>query len=159
MTSTSPTPPDLSGLSISPQHVRSAHDSYDYDNLAVGSNPRQQYFATSPAVHSQVPYNPLGLNQSPLKNKSISRSGLPTVCHPSSTIFSSICNSSGIQSTHSNGSIINSLTTPAQCRLPPTQTSRREAHRLRCHSYRFLYSLRPSRLVALPAVVSMAMRK
>lgn len=87
MTSTSPTPPDISGLSISPQHVRNAHDSYDYDNLAVGSNPRQQYFATSPAVHSQVPYNPLGLNQSPLKNKSISRSGLPTVCHSSQLLF------------------------------------------------------------------------
>ncbi|KAI5124062.1 hypothetical protein M0805_003889 [Coniferiporia weirii] len=78
MTSTSPTPPDLSGLSISPQQAR-PHDHYDYDGLAVGSNPRQQFhFATNPVVSGQLPYNPLGLSHSPLKNKPISRSGLPT---------------------------------------------------------------------------------
>ncbi|THH04814.1 hypothetical protein EW145_g5243 [Phellinidium pouzarii] len=78
MTSTSSTPPDISSLSISSQQTR-PHDPYDYDSLAVGSNPRQQFhFSTSPVMSGQLPYNPLGLNQSPLKNKSLSRSGLPT---------------------------------------------------------------------------------
>ncbi|KAG6879044.1 hypothetical protein C0992_005669 [Termitomyces sp. T32_za158] len=69
-------PPDISSLSLSshPSQQR-LNDSYDYEG---NSNARSQYhFATSPGIHSQSSYNPLGLNQSPLKNKPI-RSALPT---------------------------------------------------------------------------------
>ncbi|KAH8108449.1 hypothetical protein DFH11DRAFT_1516728 [Phellopilus nigrolimitatus] len=77
MTSTSSPAPDISSLSISPQQPR--HDSYDYDGLGVGRNPGQQFhFSTSPIIQGQMPYNPLSLNQSPLKSKAVSRAGLPT---------------------------------------------------------------------------------
>jgi hypothetical protein len=101
MTSTSPTPPDLSTLSLNAQPSQRPHDSYDYDSLS-GSNLRQQYhFSTSPIVPGQMPFNPLNVNQtSPLKAKSPPRGGLPAVrfrsnfwpfdylsCHSTLTLF------------------------------------------------------------------------
>lgn len=81
MTSTSPTLPDISSLSISPQQQHRPHDSpYDFDPLQAGQNQRQQFhFSTSPAVPGQVPFNPLGLGQSPLKSKPVVRAALPAV--------------------------------------------------------------------------------
>ena len=82
MTSTSPTPPDLSSLSISPQQNHIHEQAYDYDPLAVGHNQRQQpqfLFSTSTGIPSQMQYNPLNLGQSPLKNKNVARAGLPSV--------------------------------------------------------------------------------
>lgn len=81
MTSSSPTP-DIGSLSLSsqPSHQR-LHDTYDYDGNGGASNNGRNplYFQTSPSVPVQSQYNPLTLNQSPLKNKTI-RGGLPSVC-------------------------------------------------------------------------------
>ncbi|EAU88415.1 RRM/R3H domain-containing protein [Coprinopsis cinerea okayama7 len=68
-------PPDISTLSLShrPSQQR-LHDSYDYDGN--GSSRPQYHYATSQGL-PQSPYTPLaGMNQSPLKNKSV-RAGLP----------------------------------------------------------------------------------
>ncbi|KAH9981467.1 hypothetical protein BGW80DRAFT_1163040 [Lactifluus volemus] len=74
MTSSSPTP-DIASLSLasSSPHQR-LHDNYDYDG-----NVRTQYhFATSPPVpSSQASFNPLNMNQSPLKSKPV-RAALPS---------------------------------------------------------------------------------
>lgn len=101
-------PPDISSLSLSshPSQQR-LNDSYDYEG---NTNARPQYhFATSPGIHSQSSYNPLGLNQSPLKNKPI-RGALPTVSHP---IFCDclLLNSTSLQQwlDHSNPSDSRSL--------------------------------------------------
>ncbi|KAH0584113.1 hypothetical protein H2248_009682 [Termitomyces sp. 'cryptogamus'] len=69
-------PPDISSLSLSSHSSQQRlNDNYDYEG---NNNARPQYhFATSPGIHSQSSYNPLSLNQSPLKNKPI-RSALPT---------------------------------------------------------------------------------
>lgn len=80
MTSTSPQPPDLSGLSISPQQPRLHDPPYDYDALQAGQRQQQFHFSTSPAITGQIPYTPLSLGQSPLKNKPAARAGLPAVC-------------------------------------------------------------------------------
>jgi hypothetical protein len=73
---TSPTP-DLSSLSLSPQAQQRLHDTYDYDPPS-GNGRNQHYFQTSPPIPAQSQYNPLGLNQSPVKGKPL-RSALPTV--------------------------------------------------------------------------------
>ena len=78
MTSSSPTP-DISSLSLSshPTHQR-LHDTYDYDGTS-GDVRSQYHFATSPPVPQGQPlFQPLSMNQSPLKSKP-SRAGLPTV--------------------------------------------------------------------------------
>ncbi len=83
MTSTSPTPDSLPS-SISPQPAQQRpHDPYDYDlgGGRLSSQQQQFHFQTSPAITGRWAYNPLGLNTSPLKNKS-SRAGLPTVRFP-----------------------------------------------------------------------------
>lgn len=94
MTSTSPTP-DISALSISPQP--SPYDEYELGGVRLPSHQQQFHFQTSPAITGPMAYNPLGMNTSPLKNKS-SRAGLPTVRFPLSPIkarseanFFSIC--------------------------------------------------------------------
>ena len=74
MTSSSVSPHDIAALSRSAQSMSTPHDSYDYDPQS-----QRQFFQTSPAVHAQSHYSQIGLNQSPLKNKS-SRAGLPAVC-------------------------------------------------------------------------------
>ncbi|KDQ60576.1 hypothetical protein JAAARDRAFT_31543 [Jaapia argillacea MUCL 33604] len=71
----SPSIPDISSLSLSSSSPR-LHDSYDYEGNGNGGN-RAQYFSTSPAIQAQSQYNPLGMSQSPLKNKPL-RAGLPT---------------------------------------------------------------------------------
>ena len=78
MTSTSTTP-DISGLSLSskPSQQR-LHDTYDYEGNSPGNGRTPYHFATSPPIPAQSQYNPLGLNQSPLKNKTM-RGGLPSV--------------------------------------------------------------------------------
>ncbi|KAG6820784.1 hypothetical protein H0H93_011549 [Arthromyces matolae] len=52
------------------------NDTYDYDGNG-NTRPQYHFATTSPAIHAQSAYNPLSLNQSPLKNKPI-RSALPT---------------------------------------------------------------------------------
>ncbi|TFK55016.1 hypothetical protein OE88DRAFT_1779186 [Heliocybe sulcata] len=70
----SPSIPDLSALSLSQNSQQRLHDSYDYEgNNGAGS--RSQYFQTSPPIAAQSQYNPLGMNQSPLKKPA--RAGLP----------------------------------------------------------------------------------
>jgi hypothetical protein len=80
MTSSSPTP-DISSLSLSsqPPHQR-LHDTYDYDGTGTGNIRAPYHFATSPPLPpSQPPFQPLSMNQSPLKTKT-ARAGLPSVC-------------------------------------------------------------------------------
>lgn len=80
MTSSSPTP-DIGSLSLSsqPPHQR-LHDTYDYDGTG---NVRPTYhFATSPPLPpSQPPFQPLSMNQSPVKPKT-PRAALPSVRSP-----------------------------------------------------------------------------
>lgn len=117
MTSTSPTPPDLSALSISPQQNHIHEQAYDYDPLAVGHNQRQQsqfLFSSNAGIPSQMQYNPLSLGQSPLKNKNIARAGLPSVC------LSRYSTNSLTQIIYSNGLTVKSWTTRGLC--PPLQT-------------------------------------
>lgn len=79
MTSSSPTP-DIASLSLSsqPTHQR-LHDIYDYDSTGIGNVRPQYHFATSPPLPpSQPPFQPLSMNQSPLKSKT-SRAALPSV--------------------------------------------------------------------------------
>jgi RNA recognition motif-containing protein len=71
----SPSPPDISSLSLSskPSQQR-LHDTYDYEG---NNNGRTQYhFSTSPPIPAQSQYNPLTMGQSPLKKPL--RAGLPT---------------------------------------------------------------------------------
>ncbi|EJD02116.1 uncharacterized protein FOMMEDRAFT_124369 [Fomitiporia mediterranea MF3/22] len=118
MTSTSPTPPDLSTLSISPQ-AQSLHDNpYDYNALQSGQNQRQQpfHFSTSPAIPGQMPYNPLGLGQSPLKNKPTARAGLPA-----QWIDSQVLNDSRSMSPPSNSDISSGGSPPLHQMQVPMQ--------------------------------------
>lgn len=80
MTSTSSTP-DISTLSLSskPSQQR-LHDTYDYEGSASGNGRTPYHFSTSPPIHAHSQYNPLGLSQSPLKNKTM-RGGLPSVSY------------------------------------------------------------------------------
>ncbi|KAI0306734.1 hypothetical protein B0F90DRAFT_1814579 [Multifurca ochricompacta] len=78
MTSSSPAP-DIASLSLSSQssHQR-LHDTYDFDGSGTGNIRPQYHFATSPHVPpGQPPFNPLSMNQSPLKSKP-ARAGLPS---------------------------------------------------------------------------------
>jgi hypothetical protein len=82
MNSSSPTP-DIASLSLtSPPHQR-LHDTYEFDGTGPGNVRPQYHFATSPHVPqtNQPPFNPLSMNQSPLKSKT-ARSGLPSVRFP-----------------------------------------------------------------------------
>lgn len=78
MTSTSSTP-DISSLSLSskPSQQR-LHDTYDYEGTGSGNGRNPYHFSTSPPIPVQSQYNPLGISQSPLKNKTM-RGGLPSV--------------------------------------------------------------------------------
>lgn len=79
MSSSASSTPDIASLSLSsnPSHQR-VHDSYDYEGNGVNSGARSQYhYSTSPPIPAQSQYNPLTLNQSPLKNKTM-RGGLPS---------------------------------------------------------------------------------
>ncbi|KAH9951503.1 hypothetical protein B0H21DRAFT_784121 [Amylocystis lapponica] len=77
MTSSSSTP-DIASLSLSsrPSQQR-LHDTYDYEGTASGNGRPQYHYSTSPPIPAQSQYNPLTMNQSPLKNKAV-RGGLPT---------------------------------------------------------------------------------
>ncbi|PSR88856.1 hypothetical protein PHLCEN_2v5005 [Hermanssonia centrifuga] len=77
MTSTSSTP-DISSLSLSskPSQQR-LHDTYDYEGTGSGNGRNPYHFSTSPPIPVQSQYNPLGISQSPLKNKTM-RGGLPS---------------------------------------------------------------------------------
>ena len=78
MTSSSSTP-DISTLSLSskPSQQR-LHDTYDYEGSGSGNGRNPYHFSTSPPIPAQSQYNPLGISQSPLKNKTM-RGGLPSV--------------------------------------------------------------------------------
>ncbi|KAI0075494.1 hypothetical protein K474DRAFT_1709010 [Panus rudis PR-1116 ss-1] len=77
MTSSSPAPPDISSLSLSNQPSQQRlHDTYDYDG-GSGNGRSPYHYATSPPIPAQSQYNPLGMSQSPLKNKPV-RGGLPS---------------------------------------------------------------------------------
>lgn len=77
MTSTSSTP-DISSLSLSSQPSQQRlNDSYDYEGSSGGNGRSPYHYSTSPPIPAQSQYNPLGLNQSPLKNKP-ARAGLPS---------------------------------------------------------------------------------
>lgn len=79
--SNSPSPtPDIASLSLSSKPSRQRiHDSYDYEGNGGNGGARSQYhYSTSPPIPAQSQYNPLTLNQSPLKNKTM-RGGLPSV--------------------------------------------------------------------------------
>ncbi|GJE86803.1 RRM/R3H domain-containing protein [Phanerochaete sordida] len=77
MTSSSSTP-DISTLSLSskPSQQR-LHDTYDYEGSGSGNGRNPYHFSTSPPIPAQSQYNPLGISQSPLKNKTM-RGGLPS---------------------------------------------------------------------------------
>jgi hypothetical protein len=79
MSSASSTP-DISSLSLShkPSQQR-LHENYDYEGNISGNGRPQYHYSTSPPIPAQSQYNPLTLNQSPLKNKTV-RGGLPSVC-------------------------------------------------------------------------------
>lgn len=82
MTSSSSTP-DLASqvatLSLASQPSQQRlHDTYDYEGNAGGNGRNPYHYSTSPPIPAQSQYNPLSMNQSPLKNKP-SRAGLPTV--------------------------------------------------------------------------------
>jgi len=80
MSSSASSTPDIASLSLSskPSQQR-IHDSYDYEGNGGNGGARSQYhYSTSPPIPAQSQYNPLTLNQSPLKNKTL-RGGLPSV--------------------------------------------------------------------------------
>jgi len=77
MTSPSPTP-DIASLSLSSQPHQRLHDTYDYDGSGSGNGRPQYQFSSSPSLQAQSQYSPLGMSQSPLKNKPL-RGGLPSV--------------------------------------------------------------------------------
>ena len=81
MTSSSSTPDiaaQVATLSLGTQPQQRLHDTYDFDGGAGGNGRNPYHFSTSPPIPAQSQYNPLGMNQSPLKNKA-SRAALPSV--------------------------------------------------------------------------------
>ncbi|PCH38708.1 hypothetical protein WOLCODRAFT_161766 [Wolfiporia cocos MD-104 SS10] len=76
MTSSSSTP-DISALSLTSQPSQQRlHDTYEYEGGGNGKSP--YHYSTSPAIPAQSQYNPLGMGQSPLKNRPVLRGGLPS---------------------------------------------------------------------------------
>ena len=79
---TSSSTPDIAAqvatLSLGTQPQQRLHDTYDFDGGAGGNGRNPYHFSTSPPIPAQSQYNPLGMNQSPLKNKA-SRAALPSV--------------------------------------------------------------------------------
>ncbi|KAI1790761.1 hypothetical protein LXA43DRAFT_470655 [Ganoderma leucocontextum] len=63
-------------LGTQPSHQR-LHDTYDFDSNAAGNGRSPYHYSTSPPIPAQSQYNPLAMNQSPLKNKA-SRAALPS---------------------------------------------------------------------------------
>ncbi|KAH9946345.1 uncharacterized protein BXZ73DRAFT_37556 [Epithele typhae] len=53
------------------------HDTYDFEGNGGGNGRNPYHYSTSPPIPAQSQYNPLGMNQSPLKNKA-SRAALPS---------------------------------------------------------------------------------
>jgi len=80
MSSSASSTPDIASLSLSSKpSLQRIHDSYDFEgNGGIGGARSQYHYSTSPPVPAQSQYNPLTLNQSPLKNKTM-RGGLPSV--------------------------------------------------------------------------------
>ncbi|KAL4065309.1 hypothetical protein J3A83DRAFT_4100014 [Scleroderma citrinum] len=85
--SASPTPPDISALSLSSQSAllqhsqqqpQRLHDTYEFDPSATSPARPSYHFSSSPQISSQSQYNPLGMSASPLKIKPTVRGGLPT---------------------------------------------------------------------------------
>jgi hypothetical protein len=83
MSSSASSTPDIASLSLSSKSLSHNNDSYDYEGNGGNGGARSQYhYSTSPPIPAQSQYNPLTLNQSPLKNKTM-RGGLPSVrFHP-----------------------------------------------------------------------------
>ena len=81
---TSSSTPDIAAqvatlsLGTQPSQQR-LHDTYDFEGSAGGNGRNPYHYSTSPPIPAQSQYNPLGMNQSPLKNKA-SRAALPSVC-------------------------------------------------------------------------------
>jgi hypothetical protein len=118
MTSSSPTP-DIASLSLSSQSHQRLHDIYDYDGTGIGNVRPQYHFATSPPLPpSQPPFQPLSMNQSPLKSKT-SRAALPSVRSVFCLIFFTLnINYTHMRPFYSNGSMAVLLTlTIALCLL------------------------------------------
>ena len=114
MSSSASSTPDISSLSLSskPSQQR-IHDSYDYEGNGGNGGARSQYhYSTSPPIPAQSQYNPLTLNQSPLKNKTM-RGGLPSVRF---FLFTLPLSNTGLTEPQSNG-----WTTPSS--LPITGRS------------------------------------
>ena len=122
MTSTSPQPPDISSLSISPNQSRLHDPAYDFD--ALQRQQQHQFgFSGSPGGPGQMQFNPLGgMGQSPLKNKPIARAGLPSV-RPSVSLSMPLPHLIIFVATPSNGLTTKSSTTGAPCHRPPIRIS------------------------------------
>ncbi|KAI0713265.1 hypothetical protein C8Q76DRAFT_457500 [Earliella scabrosa] len=79
---TSSSTPDIAAqvatlsLGTQPSQQR-LHDTYDFEGSAGGNGRNPYHYSTSPPIPAQSQYNPLGMNQSPLKNKA-SRAALPS---------------------------------------------------------------------------------
>ena len=69
-------PPDISSLSLSSRPDQRLHENYDYEGNNGNGRP-QYHYSTSPPVPAPSQYNPLGMNQTPIKKPL--RGGLPTV--------------------------------------------------------------------------------
>ena len=82
MTSSSSTPDiaaQVATLSLGSQpNQQRLHDTYDFDGITGGNGRTPYHYSTSPPIPAQSQYNPLGMDQSPLKNKP-SRAALPSV--------------------------------------------------------------------------------
>ncbi|CCM03839.1 uncharacterized protein FIBRA_05988 [Fibroporia radiculosa] len=78
MTSSSSTP-DISTLSLTSQPSQQRlHDAYDYEGNVGGNAKTPYHYSTSPPIPAQSQYNPIGMGQSPLKNRPVLRGGLPS---------------------------------------------------------------------------------
>ena len=128
MTSSSSTP-DISTLSLSskPSQQR-LHDTYDYEGNASGNGRNPYHYSTSPPIPAPSQYNPLGVSQSPLKNKTM-RGGLPSV---SLALSFSPCDAL-IPCRSSNGwTTASQWETPVPCPRTTIRTSRPLAVHPRC---------------------------
>ncbi|KAF7974075.1 hypothetical protein HWV62_13495 [Athelia sp. TMB] len=68
-------PPDISSLSLSSRPDQRLHENYDYEGNNGNGRP-QYHYSTSPPVPAPSQYNPLGMNQTPIKKPL--RGGLPS---------------------------------------------------------------------------------
>lgn len=71
--------PDIASLQISQSNQQRINDSYDYDGDGDGNIRPHYHFSTSPAIPAQSALSQFNLTQTPLKNKTPARGGLPSV--------------------------------------------------------------------------------